>query len=154
MPNGKDDVQTLNEIHVPLVKNPDGQFKPVILYISSKDVVHSFKVLAMRIAQDAIPGMRIPIWFRPTRKAAFKSTAPNSAAMATRAWRRDSWSWKTPPSMTSGSRPKSARRPVLNSSTRGCDSGEVVFSGAEAGGVNLAHHQVNELGFVVGQRLE
>src|SRR5882724_10407014 len=42
--HGKDDVQTLNEMHVPLVKNPDGHFKPVIVYISSKDVVHSFKV--------------------------------------------------------------------------------------------------------------
>ena len=71
-PNGKDDVQTLNEIHVPLVKNADGKFRPVILYISSKDVVHSFKVLAMRITQDAIPGLRIPIWFRPTREGRFQ----------------------------------------------------------------------------------
>ncbi len=66
-PNGKDDVQTLNEIHVPLIKLANGSYKPVIVYISSKDVVHSFKVIAMRITQDAIPGMRIPIWFRPTQ---------------------------------------------------------------------------------------
>lgn len=59
-PNGKDDVQTLNDIHVPVNK-------PVIVYVSSKDVIHSFKVIAMRITQDAIPGMRIPIWFKPTR---------------------------------------------------------------------------------------
>lgn len=71
-PNGKDDVQTLNEIHVPLVKNPDGQIKPVIIWISSKDVIHSFKVIAMRVTQDAIPGMRIPIWFRPTREGRFQ----------------------------------------------------------------------------------
>jgi cytochrome c oxidase subunit II len=71
-PRGKDDVQTLNEIHVPLVKEPDGQNKPVIVYISSKDVVHSFKVIAMRITQDAIPGMRIPIWFRPTQEGRFQ----------------------------------------------------------------------------------
>jgi cytochrome c oxidase subunit II len=58
-PNGQDDVQNLNEIHV--VVN-----KPVIAYISSKDVIHSFKILAMRVTQDAIPGMRIPIWFKPT----------------------------------------------------------------------------------------
>ena len=58
--NGKDDVQTLNEIHV--VVN-----KPVIAYISSKDVIHSFKVIAMRVTQDAIPGMRIPIHFTPTK---------------------------------------------------------------------------------------
>lgn len=70
--HGKDDVQVLNEIHVPLVKLPDGDFKPVIMYISSKDVVHSFKVIAMRITQDAIPGMRIPIWFRPTREGRFQ----------------------------------------------------------------------------------
>src|SRR6202040_3774558 len=66
-PNGKDDVQTLNEIHVPLVAGADGQNKPVIIYVSSKDVIHSFKVIAMRVTQDAIPGMRIPIWFQPTK---------------------------------------------------------------------------------------
>jgi cytochrome c oxidase subunit II len=66
-PNGKDDIQTLNEIHVPLVKGADGENKAVIIYISSKDVIHSFKVIAMRITQDAIPGMRIPVWFRPTQ---------------------------------------------------------------------------------------
>jgi len=71
-PQGKDDIQTLNEIHVPLVKMANGEYKPVILYISSKDVVHSFKVIAMRLTQDAIPGMRIPIWFRPTREGRFQ----------------------------------------------------------------------------------
>ncbi len=71
-PNGKDDVQTLNELHVPLVRNPDGKIKPVILFISSKDVVHSFKIIALRITQDAIPGMRIPVWFRPTKEGEFQ----------------------------------------------------------------------------------
>ena len=58
--NGKDDIQTLNEIHV--VVN-----KPVILYLSSKDVIHSLRVIAMRVCQDAIPGLRIPLWFMPTK---------------------------------------------------------------------------------------
>jgi len=71
-PAGKDDVQTLNEIHVPLAKLPNGQNKPVVIYISSKDVVHSFKLIALRVTQDAIPGMRIPIWFRPTREGRFQ----------------------------------------------------------------------------------
>jgi cytochrome c oxidase subunit II len=70
--NGKDDVQTLNEMHVPLVRMPDGKFKPVIVYISSKDVVHSFKIIALRVTQDAIPGMRVPIWFRPTHEGRFQ----------------------------------------------------------------------------------
>jgi len=71
-PNGKDDVQVPNEIHVPFVKGADGKIKPVIVYISSKDVVHSFKVIALRVTQDAIPGMRIPIWFRPTQEGRFQ----------------------------------------------------------------------------------
>jgi len=71
-PDGKDDVQVLNEIHVPLVKNPDGKYRPVIAYISSKDVVHSFKIIALRVTQDAIPGLRIPTWFRPTQEGRFQ----------------------------------------------------------------------------------
>ncbi len=72
-PKGKDDAQgILNDIHVPLVKNADGKTRPVIIYLSSKDVIHSFKVIAMRITQDAIPGMRIPIWFRPTREGRYQ----------------------------------------------------------------------------------
>jgi len=71
-PEGKDDVQTLNEMHVPLVKNPDGKYRPVMVYISSKDVVHSFKIISMRVCQDAIPGMRIPIWFRPEQPGVFQ----------------------------------------------------------------------------------
>jgi cytochrome c oxidase subunit 2 len=59
-PAGKDDIQTLNEIHVPVNK-------PVIVYVSSKDVIHSFKIVAMRVCQDAIPGLRIPVWFTPTK---------------------------------------------------------------------------------------
>jgi cytochrome c oxidase subunit II len=58
--NGKDDIQTLNDLHVVVGK-------PVIVYISSKDVIHSFKVIAMRVCQDAIPGLRIPVWFVPTK---------------------------------------------------------------------------------------
>jgi cytochrome c oxidase subunit II len=64
-PKGKDDVQVLNEMHVPVNK-------PVICHISSKDVIHSFRLMAMRVTQDAIPGMRIPIWFQPTKEGRFQ----------------------------------------------------------------------------------
>lgn len=60
-PAGKDDVQVLNEIHVPVNK-------PVIAYITSRDVIHSFKLSTMRVTQDAIPGMRVPVWFKPTKE--------------------------------------------------------------------------------------
>jgi cytochrome c oxidase subunit 2 len=63
--NGKDDAQVANEMHV--VVN-----KPVIAYISSKDVIHSFKIIAMRVTQDAIPGMRLPVWFRPTKEGRYQ----------------------------------------------------------------------------------
>ncbi len=59
-PNSKDDIQVLNDIHVPVNK-------PVIVYLSSKDVIHSLKIIAMRVCQDAIPGIRITVWFKPTQ---------------------------------------------------------------------------------------
>jgi len=64
---GKDDVQIVpsSEIHVPIGK-------PVVAYISSKDVIHSFKVIAMRVTQDAIPGMRIPVWFKPIKEGRYQ----------------------------------------------------------------------------------
>lgn len=40
--------------------------KPVIAYVTSLDVIHSFKLLPMRVTQDAIPGMMIPVHFTPT----------------------------------------------------------------------------------------
>ncbi len=66
-PRGTDNVQVtgLGEMHVPVNK-------PVICYISSKDVIHSFKVIAMRVTQDAIPGMRIPLWFTPVKEGRYQ----------------------------------------------------------------------------------
>ena len=60
-PAGKDDIQFYNgNLHCVLNK-------PVIVYLGSKDVIHSFKLVAMRITQDAIPGLRIPFTFTPTK---------------------------------------------------------------------------------------
>ena len=65
--HGKDDIQIspAAEIHVPVGR-------PVICYISSKDVIHSFKIIAMRVTQDAIPGMRIPTWFKATKEGRYQ----------------------------------------------------------------------------------
>ena len=63
--NGKDDIQVLNEIHVPVNK-------PVIIYLSSKDVIHSLKIISMRVCQDAIPGLRIPVWFKPVQTGRYQ----------------------------------------------------------------------------------
>jgi cytochrome c oxidase subunit II len=84
----KDDVvPPLKDIRVPLepidadrdgVQDVDSlgrpQFKPVLIHLTSKDVIHSFKVLSLRICQDAIPGMSIPIHFMPTREGKYVIT--------------------------------------------------------------------------------
>ena len=61
---GADDLLLLSDMHLPLDT-------PVIIQLSSKDVIHSFGVPAMRVKQDAIPGMLTPIWFTPTLPGQF-----------------------------------------------------------------------------------
>ncbi len=57
----KDDITCLREkFLVPVGKE-------VICKISSMDVIHCFKLPAMRVTQDAIPGMSIPVHFKPTK---------------------------------------------------------------------------------------
>ena len=58
-PNAKDDFNSENQLHVPVDR-------PVLVHLSSKDVIHSFGLYEMRVKQDAIPGMQIPVWFIPT----------------------------------------------------------------------------------------
>ena len=41
--------------------------KPVIAHITSLDVIHSFKVVPIRMTQDATPGYSVPVHFIPTR---------------------------------------------------------------------------------------
>jgi len=62
-PDAKDDITTLNQLYLPVNK-------PVIIHLSSKDVIHSFNLPTMRVKQDAIPGMDIPVWFTPTKTTA------------------------------------------------------------------------------------
>ncbi len=56
---GEDDIVS-GELHIVLKR-------PVIAEITSKDVIHSFSVPVMRVKQDAIPGMRIPVWFEAVK---------------------------------------------------------------------------------------
>ena len=61
-PAGKDDVvPPLNEMAAPVNV-------PVVVHVTSKDVIHSFKINPFRITQDATPGVSIPIWFVPTKE--------------------------------------------------------------------------------------
>ena len=58
-PAAKDDITTINQLHLPVGR-------PALIYLSSKDVIHSFFLPVMRVKQDAIPGQVIPIYFTPT----------------------------------------------------------------------------------------
>jgi cytochrome c oxidase subunit II len=59
-PHAKDDIVTLNQLHLPVNR-------PAVIDITTKDVIHSFFLPVMRVKQDAIPGMLIPIHFVPTK---------------------------------------------------------------------------------------
>jgi cytochrome c oxidase subunit 2 len=62
---GKDDIVLLSEIHLPIGR-------PVIIHLTSKDVIHSFGVPAMRVKQDAVPGSSARVWFTPTLEGEFE----------------------------------------------------------------------------------
>ena len=61
---GRDDIVVQNQLHVPIGR-------PVVIQLSSKDVIHSFGVAAMRVKQDAVPGLLTPVWFTPTLAGTF-----------------------------------------------------------------------------------
>jgi len=64
-PNGKDDIISVNEMHVEVDR-------PVIAEISSKDVIHSFTPPYLRVGQDATPGMVSPVWFKPIKTGSYE----------------------------------------------------------------------------------
>jgi cytochrome c oxidase subunit 2 len=59
-PDGKlhthDDLQLVNDLH--FVKN-----RPTLIKLKTQDVLHSFFLPQMRMKQDAVPGLTIPVWF-------------------------------------------------------------------------------------------
>ena len=66
-PDGKDDVTAAIEMAVPVGTN-------VIVSVTSLDVIHSFKVGPLRVTQDALPGLRIPLHFVATKTNTFQIT--------------------------------------------------------------------------------
>jgi len=59
-PSAKDDITTINQLVLPVDR-------PALVRLSSKDVIHSFGLFEMRVKQDAVPGLDIPVWFIPNR---------------------------------------------------------------------------------------
>lgn len=52
-----EDLYTVNDLHCPTQE-------PVLIYLRSGDVQHSFFVPELRVKQDAVPGLVIPIWWQ------------------------------------------------------------------------------------------
>jgi cytochrome c oxidase subunit 2 len=59
-PLAKDDITDINQMTIPIDR-------PILVRLASKDVIHSFGLLEMRVKQDAVPGLEIPVWFIPSR---------------------------------------------------------------------------------------
>ncbi len=60
-PNGDDDFISTSILKLPVDRD-------AILQVTSKDVIHNFAIVPMRIQQDCIPGKEIPMWFRPVEE--------------------------------------------------------------------------------------
>jgi len=64
-PNAKDDIVTINQLNIPV-------HKPIVVKLSTKDVIHSFSIPVMRVKQDVIPGQVIPVWFEAKETGNFE----------------------------------------------------------------------------------
>lgn len=64
-PAAKDDIVSINEMHVPIGE-------AVEVELTSKDVIHDYAVPSMRVAQDAIPGTMVPLWFKPSKEGEYE----------------------------------------------------------------------------------
>lgn len=52
-----DDIHLVNDLHIPVNEE-------ILVELKSMDVLHSFFLPNCRVKQDAVPGMKIPVWFR------------------------------------------------------------------------------------------
>jgi len=66
-PDGKDDITQINNLNLPADR-------PVLVHLTSKDVIHSFGVYELRVKQDAVPGLEMPVWFVPTLAGQYEIT--------------------------------------------------------------------------------
>ena len=63
----RDDIRVIvNELHI-------YQDQPVVIHLTTRDVIHSFNLPNFRVKQDALPGKMIPVWFR-TIDSKFRKT--------------------------------------------------------------------------------
>ena len=59
-----DDLYTVNDLHTP-------SSKPVLIHLRTEDVLHSFYLPDLRVKQDAVPGLVIPVWFEASKSGQY-----------------------------------------------------------------------------------
>lgn len=72
-PAARDDVVSVNQLHLPVDRD-------IIVHLSSLDVVHSFYLPQLRVKQDSIPGVEIPVHFRAVRTTPDEARLPQCNA--------------------------------------------------------------------------
>lgn len=60
-----DDFTIRNQLHIPVNQ-------PVVMRLTSEDVIHSFFVPQFRVKQDAVPGWTINVWFEVTEAGEYE----------------------------------------------------------------------------------
>lgn len=63
--NSADDLILVNNLH--FVKN-----KQTLIHLKSTDVIHSLFLPYFRVKQDAVPGLKIPVWFDSDQAGSFE----------------------------------------------------------------------------------
>jgi len=74
-PNGADDIVSINQLVLPVDR-------PVVVQLTSKDVIHSFGLPNFRVKQDVIPGLMTPVWFTPTRTGQYEIVCSQLCGLA------------------------------------------------------------------------
>jgi cytochrome c oxidase subunit 2 len=59
-----DDFTERNQMRVPVDRT-------VHVTLAAEDVIHSFFLPSLRVKQDAVPGMTIPVWFEATKAGSY-----------------------------------------------------------------------------------
>jgi len=60
-----DDFTLRNQLHVPVDQ-------PIVVHLTSEDVIHSFYIPQFRLKQDAVPGLTINAWFQATKTGEYE----------------------------------------------------------------------------------
>jgi cytochrome c oxidase subunit 2 len=73
--SGRDDHLEMNNLYLEADRAAS-------VLLRSKDVIHSFYLPHFRVKQDAMPGMRIPIWFVPTEEGEYEIACAELCGLA------------------------------------------------------------------------